>query len=95
MGANIWVETYGEGVSRKYGTHAEISGPTPLRGARVQAIDIRAGAGVVLAGLVGQGETVITDIHHLARGYENLVEKLTHLGANVAFGDDDPAGIPG
>lgn len=91
MGANIWVETYGDGETRKYGTHAEITGPTPLRGARVQAIDIRAGAGVVLAGLVAEGETVITNIHHLARGYENLVEKLKDLGAAVSFGDDDVA----
>ncbi len=91
MGADIWVETYGEGESRKYGTHAEINGPTPLSGGRVQAIDIRAGAGVVLAGLVAQGETIITNIHHLARGYENLVEKLTDLGADVAFADDETA----
>jgi UDP-N-acetylglucosamine 1-carboxyvinyltransferase len=91
MGADIWVETYGDGETRKYGTHAEITGPTPLHGARVQAIDIRAGAGVVLAGLVATGETVITDIHHLARGYENLVEKLSDLGAAVSFGDDDVA----
>ena len=91
MGANIWVETYGDGETRKYGTHAEITGPTPLHGTRVQAIDIRAGAGVVLAGLIAEGETVVTNIHHLARGYENLVEKLSDLGAAVSFGDDDVA----
>jgi UDP-N-acetylglucosamine 1-carboxyvinyltransferase len=87
MGANIQVEKFRNGDEVKYGTEAKINGPTPLHGARVKALDIRAGAGVVLAGLVAEGETTITDIHHLSRGYENLVGKLTQLGADIAVVD--------
>lgn len=91
MGANIRVEKFRSGEETRYGTQAEIEGPTPLHGARVRALDIRAGAGVVLAGLVAEGETTITDIHHLSRGYENLVGKLTQLGADIAVVDADGA----
>ena len=71
----------------RYGTHAEIAGPTPLHGGHVRCLDIRAGAGVVLAGLVAQGETVVGDVHHLARGYESFVPKLQALGARIAVGE--------
>ena len=81
MGADIWVEKY---APDKYGTHAAITGPTPLHGAPIRALDIRAGAGMVLAGLVAEGETVISDVYHLARGYEALVPKLRGLGADIA-----------
>jgi UDP-N-acetylglucosamine 1-carboxyvinyltransferase len=49
----------------------------------VRCLDIRAGAGAVLAGLVASGETVVSALHHLDRGYEGLVEKLQGLGADV------------
>jgi UDP-N-acetylglucosamine 1-carboxyvinyltransferase len=65
------------------GTTATISGPTPLIGARVRALDIRAGAALVLAGLAAQGQTEISDIYHLDRGYEALDQKLRSLGAVI------------
>ncbi|HYO29053.1 MAG TPA: UDP-N-acetylglucosamine 1-carboxyvinyltransferase [Thermomicrobiales bacterium] len=67
----------------RYGTKAEIAGPTVLRGGEVRCLDIRAGAGVVLAGLVAEGETTVADTHHLDRGYEALVPKLQGLGARI------------
>jgi UDP-N-acetylglucosamine 1-carboxyvinyltransferase len=81
MGADIWVEKF---APDRYGTRAEITGPTRLRGAPVRALDIRAGAGMVLAGLVADGETVVSDVRHLDRGYEDLVPKLRSLGARIA-----------
>jgi UDP-N-acetylglucosamine 1-carboxyvinyltransferase len=65
------------------GTTAVISGPTPLIGASVRALDIRAGAALVLAGLAAQGRTEIADIYHLDRGYEGLDEKLRSVGAVI------------
>ena len=73
MGADIHVE----------GNTALVKGVQELEGAKVMATDLRASAGLVLAGLVAQGETVIDRIYHLDRGYELLEEKLTKLGANV------------
>ena len=52
--------------------------PAPLR-----ASDLRAGAAMVLAGLVAEGETQVGYIHHIDRGYDNLVEKLVGLGADI------------
>jgi UDP-N-acetylglucosamine 1-carboxyvinyltransferase len=49
----------------------------------VRCLDIRAGAGVVLAGLIASGETVVSALLHLDRGYEGFVEKLKGLGADV------------
>ena len=65
------------------GTTALISGPTPLVGTNVRALDLRAGAALVLAGLVAQGRTEISDVYHLDRGYEALDEKLRSLGAAI------------
>ncbi|MFM9105825.1 MAG: hypothetical protein ACKOWF_03920, partial [Chloroflexota bacterium] len=67
----------------RYGNRAEITGPARLTGGAVKCLDIRAGAGVVLAGLVAEGETQVGDIFHLARGYEQFTDKLTALGARV------------
>ena len=65
-------------------TTAIISGPTPLHGARVQALDVRAGAALILAGLAASsGRTEVTDVYHVDRGYERLDEKLRSLGANI------------
>ncbi|MEY4874402.1 MAG: UDP-N-acetylglucosamine 1-carboxyvinyltransferase [Actinomycetota bacterium] len=65
------------------GHHAVIRGVEQLVGAPVNAPDIRAGAALVVAGLVASGETVINDIHHIDRGYDDLVGKLAALGALV------------
>ena len=59
------------------------SGPEGLSGARVMATDLRASSSLVIAGLAASGRTEISRIYHLERGYENLVEKLTGLGARV------------
>ena len=63
--------------------HALVTGPAHLQGADVSAPDLRAGAALVLAGLVAQGRTIVHDIKHIDRGYEDYVGKLRSLGANV------------
>jgi UDP-N-acetylglucosamine 1-carboxyvinyltransferase len=65
------------------GNTAIISGPTSLIGTSVRALDIRAGAALVLAGLVARGRTEIFDIDHLNRGYQCLDGKLRSLGASI------------
>lgn len=62
---------------------AIIEGIKSLSGAQVRATDLRAGAGLVLAGLVAQGTTEILDIHHIDRGYEFIENKLQRLGADI------------
>ena len=73
MGANIEVRN-GE---------ADIEGPTPLGGTEVVATDLRCGAARVVAGLIADGVTTISDIYHIDRGYSELDKKLTALGANI------------
>jgi UDP-N-acetylglucosamine 1-carboxyvinyltransferase len=68
---------------RVHGQTAIIEGPTPLHGAPVRALDIRSGAALVLAGLVADGVTEISDVHHVERGYDSLVPKLRSLGARI------------
>lgn len=60
-------------------------GPTPLVGAEVAASDLRAGAGLVVAGLMAEGTTKISNIEHILRGYSNIVEKLQALGADITM----------
>ena len=62
---------------------AEIEGPVQLRGASVSSCDIRAGAGVVLAALAAEGQTEVSNIYYIDRGYERLDEKLNSLGARI------------
>ena len=73
MGADIRTE----------GHHAVVRGVAQLSGAPVKAPDIRAGAALVIASLRAEGETLVTNIHHIDRGYENFVGKLQAIGADV------------
>ncbi len=68
---------------RTEGHHAVVRGVPRLSGAQVRATDIRAGAALVLAGLVAEGDTVVTDAQHVDRGYEDLAGALAALGARV------------
>ncbi len=81
MGADIKVD----------GKLAVIEGNTEFSAAPVKAVDLRAGAAMIIAGLVANGKTEIENIHHIQRGYENIVEKLRKVGADirlVTFVDD-------
>ena len=73
MGADIQVD----------GKMAVITGVKQLNGAPVKAVDLRAGAAMIIAGLMADGVTEIENIDHIDRGYENVVEKFTALGANI------------
>jgi len=73
MGAQIVIE----------GHCAVVKGVDRLTGARVKATDLRAGAALVIAGLMAEGETEISCVHHIRRGYEDLVGKLQALGADI------------
>jgi len=68
---------------RVIGDKAIVKGKTPLSGAEVIATDLRASASLVLAGLIAKGETIVSQIHHLDRGYERIEEKLAQLGAKI------------
>ena len=73
MGAQITVD----------GKVAIVEGVDHLKGAPVRTLDLRAGAAMVIAGLVAEGTTVLEDIQYIERGYENIVEKLVDLGADI------------
>ena len=65
-----------------------INGPTKLKGTEVEATDLRAGACLVLAGLKAEGQTKITNIKYILRGYENIIQKLTNVGAHISLIDE-------
>ena len=73
MGADIMVA----------GSTAVVHGGRPLCGAEVTVTDLRAGAALCIAGILAQGETLLSDIYHLDRGYEDLEGQLRRLGANI------------
>ena len=73
MGASIKID----------GRSAVIEGTKRLTGCQVKATDLRAGAALVIAGLVAEGETEISCIHHIDRGYEKIVDKFCTLGADI------------
>lgn len=73
---------------RTDGHHAVVRGRPVLSGAPVTTPDIRAGAGLVIAGLVAEGETLVSEIHHIDRGYPRFDEQLRQLGAEVVREDD-------
>ncbi len=74
MGCNISIE----------GRSALIKGPSPLTGATVKVPDLRAGAALILTGLAARGPTWIREIHHVDRGYHDIVDKLADLGARIS-----------
>jgi UDP-N-acetylglucosamine 1-carboxyvinyltransferase len=78
MGADIRIE----------GHHALVRGVKGLSGAPVRSPDLRGGAALVLAGLIAEGDTIVTDIHHIDRGYEDFVPRLRALGADVQVMDE-------
>ena len=73
MGANIEV----------HGGHATVTGVEKLKGAPVMATDLRASVSLILAGLAAEGETVVSRVYHLDRGYERVEEKLSACGAVI------------
>ena len=77
MGSNIKID----------GRTSVVEGVDTLTGCQVKATDLRAGAAMVLAGLVAEGETQVGYIHHIDRGYDNLVDKLVGLGADICRRD--------
>lgn len=78
MGADILIS----------GKTATVTGQEKLHGATVYAHDLRAGAALVIAGLTAEGTTVVEDIHFIERGYENIIGKLTDLGADIRRFED-------
>lgn len=79
MGANIRVD----------GDIIRVEGPSNLSGAPVRASDLRAGASLVIAGLMAEGETIITGVENILRGYTDIVGKLRALGAEIEMIEDD------
>ena len=77
MGSNISVSDDNKSI--------KVLGPTTLKGATVVATDLRAGACLVLAGLAANGETTVTEVEHVLRGYENIISKLTNVGAKISL----------
>ncbi len=79
MGADVTIE----------GHRALVRGVAGLSGAPVKSPDLRGGAALVLAGLVADGTTTVSDIHHILRGYERFVDKLAALGADISLIDEE------
>ncbi len=73
----------GANIEQENNHNITIYGPTKLKGEEVVATDLRAGACLVLAGLCAEGTTTISEVEHVLRGYEDIVEKLTKVGANI------------
>jgi UDP-N-acetylglucosamine 1-carboxyvinyltransferase len=67
------------------GKIAEIKGVRKMKGAEVNATDLRGGAALVIAGLASKGKTTISNVEYILRGYENLEQKLNKLGAKIEF----------
>ena len=78
MGANIEIN------DRKI----YIQGPTDLKGSEVVATDLRAGAGLILAGLIAEGTTVVKEVEHVLRGYDSIINKLTTVGAKIELSEE-------
>lgn len=79
-----YLNSLGADISVKNQT-ALVTGPTKLTGTTVTATDLRAGAALVAAALKAEGKTTITNVEHILRGYEQIIEKLTNVGAKIAL----------
>ena len=77
------------GIAKVEGNTAIITGVERLTGARVEALDLRAGAALVIAGLAAEGITIVDDIKFIQRGYEIFDEKLRSLGAQIEMVSSD------
>lgn len=73
---------------RAFDKNAVIRGKTKLKGRKVKATDLRAGASMLVAGMIADGTTTIYNIEHLLRGYERIVDKLNNVGANIKLVDE-------
>jgi UDP-N-acetylglucosamine 1-carboxyvinyltransferase len=80
MGANIKIEN----------DTAIVIGKTKLTGTEVVATDLRAGASLVIAGLIADNRTIISEVEHILRGYEGIIEKLTNVGADIKIVEEIP-----
>ena len=83
----IYLNSMGADIIRK-GDTIYVNGPTRLEGRLVKTSDLRAGAALILAALSASGETTITDIKHLLRGYGDLIQKLSNVGAEIWLEDE-------
>lgn len=79
MGANITVKD----------KTSTIIGPTKLNGCQVTATDLRGGAAMIIAGLIASGTTTITEVEHILRGYDDIIDKLSNVGANIKIEEID------
>lgn len=83
MGHVPYLQKMGAKIEVSCNRIATINGPTELHGEEVEATDLRAGAAMVIAGLIANGTTTISSIGHILRGYENIVSKLQGIGAEI------------
>jgi len=79
-----YLKSLGSDIEVKNQT-ATVLGPSKLKGCEVVATDLRAGAAMVAAALIAEGKTTITNAEHILRGYENIAEKLTAVGAKITI----------
>ena len=87
MGQVPFLNNMGADITIQKST-AYIKGPTTLTGEEVISSDLRAGAALVLAGLIANKTTIINEIDHILRGYEHIIEKLSRVGADIAIIDE-------
>lgn len=89
MGHIPYLNKMGANIELKDNMHAIITGPTKLHGEDINATDLRGGAAMVVAGLIAKGTTTISNIEHILRGYEDIIEKLKEVGADIQIVDSE------
>ena len=87
MGHVPYLNKMGANIELKDNMHTIIYGPTPLNGCEINATDLRGGASLVVAGLIAKGTTTISNIEYILRGYENIINKLKKVGADIEIID--------